>query len=98
MPQANPVGPTVTDVTEEYDPAFLRRIIEYLRDRAELTYVRNQDVDIVGQPDDAGRRPSLILRSPDGNSWRVLVDNAGALSTELVPFPAETRFGVMADI
>jgi hypothetical protein len=27
----------------------------------------------------------MALISPDGSTWRVLVDNAGALSTELVP-------------
>ena len=27
----------------------------------------------------------MALISPDGSTWRVLVDNTGALSTELVP-------------
>jgi hypothetical protein len=86
MPQANPTGPSATDVTEEFDPNLIRRIIEYIRDFADLAYSRNKDVEVVGEPDDAGRRQHLVLRSPDGNRWRILVDDAGVLSTELVPF------------
>jgi hypothetical protein len=86
MVQANPLGPTATDVEEDYDPGLIREIIEFVRFLQENTYSKTQNVEVVGQPDSAGRRQHLVLRSPDGNSWRVLVDNVGVLSTELVPF------------
>lgn len=84
--QGNPLGPSVTDVKEEYDPNVIRRLVEYIRALEDNIYFRNQNLDISGAPDAAGRRPHLILRSPDGNLWQVEVDNAGALSTTLIPF------------
>ena len=94
--QANPLAPTATDVESEYDPNVIRRIIEFMRSFQESAYVDYKDVVISGEPDIAGRRPHLVLRSPDGNLWRVEVDNAGALSTTLIPFDPGIR-GATAD-
>jgi hypothetical protein len=85
MAQANPQGLTSTDVESEYDPNVIRRIIESMRQTSILSYQRDRDVDIVGAPDSAGRRPHLVLRSPDGSLYRVLVDDVGVLSTEAAP-------------
>jgi len=89
--QGNPLGPTVTDVKEEYDPNVIRRLVEYIRALEDNLYFRNQNLDVAGAPDNAGRRPHLVLRSPDGNMWQVEVDNAGALSTTLIPFAPSLR-------
>ncbi|RLC08837.1 MAG: hypothetical protein DRI24_22750 [Deltaproteobacteria bacterium] len=88
--QGNPLGPTVTDVKEEYDPNVIRRLIEYLRTLEENIHFKNQNLSVVGAPDAAGRRPHLILRSPNGNLWQVEVDNAGALGTTLLPSISST--------
>lgn len=69
------------DIASEYEPAQLRAVVESIRTLQVNGYSRFQDVLIAGEPDSAGRRPHLVLRSPDGNLWRVEVDNAGALST-----------------
>ena len=89
--QGNPLGPTVTDVKEEYDPNVIRRLVEYIRALEDNLYFRNANLAVTGAPDEAGRRPHLILRSPDSNLWQVNVDNAGALSTTLIPFSATLK-------
>ena len=86
--QGNPIAISPTDVEEEYDPTVIRRLVEAIRDIYEHTYSDRQNVEIVGAPDQAGRRTHLVLRSPDGNHWQVEVDNAGALLTTLIPFDA----------
>lgn len=40
---------------------------------------RGQSVELSGNSGDGG--PMLVLKSPDGTRYRLLVDNAGALST-----------------
>jgi len=84
MVQANPIPATATDVEEEYDPNVIRRIIEYLRQTEEVTYTSLADVIIGGNPDSAGRKTKLVVRSPDGSFWSVEVDDAGVLSTVLL--------------
>ena len=96
--QGNPLPFSATDVTEEFDPNLIRRIIDALRSINNLAYREGSDVRIVGAPDAAGRRQHLYLRSPDGNTWQVNVDDAGLLSTTLVPFnPVATR-GATSDL
>ena len=55
--------------------AELKRVLDAFMGRA---YVAGKDVEL-----EAGA--SVVLRSPDGTRWRIKVDNAGALSTELAP-------------
>lgn len=84
--QGNPLGLTVTDVEQEYDPNVIRRLVEAIRDIYEHAHSDRKNVEIVGAPDSAGRRTHLVLRSPDGNLWQVDVTDAGALITTLIPF------------
>ena len=84
MPQGSIPLPSVTDVETNWDPSVFRRLVEDLREQELLTYNTQKDVLITGEPDSAGRKPRLILRAPDGGYWSVVVDNAGALSTESV--------------
>lgn len=94
MPQGNIQVPSINDENPDWDPAYIRRLTEYLRERELLGYDQTKDVLITGEPDSAGRRPHLVLRSPDGNYWRVTVDNAGVLSTTAVDPNTFTRAGV----
>lgn len=84
MPQGRIPIPSPTDVGDEFDAALLRRLIDFLRERDHVTYNSLQDVLITGAPDDVGRKPRLILRADDDTYWSVVVDGAGALSTEQV--------------
>ena len=95
--QGNPLSITATDVAEEFDPNLIRRIVEFLQGVDRYNYSSLKDVEIVGEPDAAGRSPHLILRSPDGNRWQVNVDNAGVLSTTMITFSPGTR-GVVPDL
>ena len=50
-------------------------------------YLRGRDLEINLAPvaNAGGRVPRLILRSPNGTRYSVVVDNAGVLSTEVLP-------------
>jgi hypothetical protein len=85
--QGNPLPFSSTDVESEYDPNLIRQIVQALLDLNEGAFIRGGDVQIIGAPDSAGRKPDLYLRSPNGQIWRVDVANTtGALSTTLVTF------------
>lgn len=69
----------VTQVPEEYDPAWMREIVGFLEELLRSVFIRNNHVEIA--PDDTGdREPFLILHSPDGTRWKITVDNAGTIS------------------
>jgi hypothetical protein len=85
--QGNPLPFSSTDVESEYDPNLIRQIIQALREVNDYAYRESRDVRIIGEPDSAGRKPDLYLRSPNGQIWRVdVADTTGALSTTLVTF------------
>lgn len=66
-------------VPHEYDPVFMRELINFLEELARSTYRRNQHVEIFLQTDSGGREQFLILHSPDGTRWKIEVDNAGTI-------------------
>lgn len=94
MPQGTIPLPSVNDENPNWDPAYIRRLTNYLRERELIGYDMTKDVLITGEPDNAGRRPHLVLRSPDGGYWRVTVDNAGVLGTESVDPATFARAGI----
>jgi hypothetical protein len=53
--------------SEKYDRSFFTGLLSYLKQR--LTFVVSTEE----------AAPRVILLSPDGKSWNVTVDNAGAL-------------------
>jgi len=50
-------------------------------------YLENNDLDVRKKRTDVELGPGekLVLRSPDGHRWSIVVSNAGALSTVLLP-------------
>jgi len=72
------------DRLEIYDPQEFQRVQQLVDNLNRETYKRNEHVDIVGDVDAGGRKPQLILRSPDGRRWTINVSNAGAITAALV--------------
>ena len=67
---------------EEYDRETLQRLLDYVRELEEVAFKRNAHVEIYGDVDSGSRQPELVLRSPDGTRYAVVVANGGALSTQ----------------
>lgn len=67
---------------DEYDRETFQRLLEYIRDLEEVVYKRNSHVEIYGEADSGTRQPELVLRSPDGTRYALVVANGGALSTQ----------------
>jgi hypothetical protein len=56
-----------------YDPQDQARTRSLITEADKQNLKRNADLDLSGQ--------RLILKSPDGSKWQIVVDNAGTLST-----------------
>jgi hypothetical protein len=67
----------------EYDRETFQRLLDYIRELEEVTFKRNAHVEIYGDQDSGLRQPELVLRSPDGTRYALVVDNAGVLSTQV---------------
>ena len=69
---------------DEYDRETFQRLLEYIRELEEAAYMRNAHVEIYGDADSGSRQPELVLRSPDGTRYAVVVAN-GVGSTSYKP-------------
>jgi hypothetical protein len=67
---------------EEYDRETFQRLLEFVRELEEVVFKRNAHVEIYGDADSGSRQPELVLRSPDGTRYAIVVANGGALSTQ----------------
>lgn len=65
-------------VPDRYNPEHQREI-QRLLEAADLENRKTRQDNVYVYPE------RLVLMAPDGGLWSVVVDNAGALSTEAVP-------------
>lgn len=75
-------------IPKHYDTRFITELVQRLESLERAANSRTKDV-VIGLPDALLARgvaaPRLVLISPNGSTYRVKIDNAGALTTELVP-------------
>ena len=60
---------------ENYDRETFQRLLDYVRELEQEVFKQNANVEIHGEEDSGGRRPDLILHSPDGTRYAVRVKN-----------------------
>lgn len=78
--------PNPIRVPQRYDAAFGAALAQRVLALEALAFAKGADVEIAAIPNPAlgNRVPRLILRSPNGTRYSILVDNAGVLSTVAV--------------
>ena len=66
---------------DEYDRQDVQRVIDYIKALEEIVYIKNRHVEIGAPSSVVLRPPELVLISPDGTRYSVVVADGGALST-----------------
>lgn len=74
-------GRILPNAKKEYDQLTFQELIDYIKLLETRLYMQGKHIEIYGVADSAGRRPDLIMQSPNGSKWAIRVDNAGAVTT-----------------